>query len=379
MPGTSSSNLSTSPQSTIASFTTCISSFPLSLPNPTTSHRPLHRIPTVTDFGLVVSREPALAPPRTKPFIWRTYNSSSSSSHRGKSTCRTISWPVAARKKVVADPGTYDGSPAKFHEWWSKIKIWMQVSMQGATDAEVAAAVYSQLTGLKAGCWAQVRLDHCMAAAHARTWPMWGDLTAEIEGFFLPRNNREWACAQLLRLRQGPRQRINEFLAQFEALKVQSGCPDEYTQDLLERAVSRKILEQVYLQAVARDTYLNLCDSVCDMGRAQELFIINSQGSPQYFQGPYTSSSSSASGSGTPMDIGTANTCPQPHGKGLQCYNCQGFGHIAHECTQPCRPQQQQQTRSTQHQGGNSDDERINAVRRMSFAEMRDFFKNLKG
>ena len=103
---------------------------------------------------------------------------------------------AAARKKVVADPGTYDGSPAKFHEWWSKIKIWMQVSMRGATDAEVAVAVYSRLTGLKAGCWAQVRLDHCMVAAHVlaaapaghnlpAAWPTWGDLTAEIEGFFL--------------------------------------------------------------------------------------------------------------------------------------------------------------------------------------------------
>ena len=295
----------------------------------------------------------------------------------------------AARKKVVADPGTYDGSPAKFHEWWSKIKICIQVSMQGATDAEVAAAIYSRLTGLKAGRWAQVHLDHCMAAAHAlaaapaghnlpAAWPTWGDLAVEIEGFFLPGNNREWACAQLLRLRQGPRQRIDKFLAQFEALKVQSGCPDEYAQDLLERAVSWKILEQVYLQAVTRDTYLNLCDSVRDMGRAQELFIINSQGSPHYFRGPYTSSPSSASGSGVPMDIGAANTRPQPRGKGLQCYNCQGFGHIARECTQPHRPWQQQQTRSTQHQGGNSDDKRINAVHGMSFAEMRDFFKNLK-
>ena len=105
--------------------------------------------------------------------------------------------PVAvACKKVVADPSTYNGSPAKFHEWWSKIKIWMQVSMRGATDAEVAVAVYSRLTGLKAGCWAQVRLDHCMVAAHVlaaapaghnlpAAWPTWGDLTAEIEGFFL--------------------------------------------------------------------------------------------------------------------------------------------------------------------------------------------------
>ncbi|KIM50049.1 hypothetical protein SCLCIDRAFT_34725 [Scleroderma citrinum Foug A] len=207
---------------------------------------------------------------------------------------------------------------------------------------------------------------HVLAAAPAghnlpAAWPTWGDLAAEIEGFFLPGNNREWARAQLLRLRQGPRQRIDEFLAQFEALKVQSGCPDEYAWDLLERAVSRKILEQVYLQAVARDTYLNLCNSVHDMGRAQELFIINSQGSPCYFQGPYTSSPSSASGSGAPMDIGAANTRPQPCGRGLQCYNCQGFGHIAHECTQPRRPRQQQQTRSTQHQGGNSNDERINA------------------
>ena len=296
---------------------------------------------------------------------------------------------AVARKKVVADPGTYNGSPAKFHKWWSKIKIWMQVLMQGATDAEVATAVYSWLTGPKAGHWAQVCLDHCMAAAHMlavapaghnlpAAWPTWGDLMAEIEGFFLPGNNREWARAQLLRLRQGPRQRIDEFLAQFEALKVQSRCPDEYTRDLLERAVSQKILEQVYLQAVARDTYLNLCDSVCNMGRAQELFIINSQGSPRYFQGPYTSFSSSASGSGAPMSIGATNTHPQPRGKGLQCYNCQGFGHIARECTQPRRPRQQQQTRSAQQLGGNSGDERVNAVCGMSFAEMRDFFKNLK-
>ena len=290
---------------------------------------------------------------------------------------------------VVADPGMYDGSPAKFHEWWSKIKIWMQVLMQGATDAEVATTIYSRLTGLKAGCWAQVCLDHCMAAAHAlavapaghnlpAAWPTWEGLTAEIEGFFLPGNNREWARAQLLRLRQGPHQRIDEFLAQFKALKVQSGCPDKYARDLLERAVSRKILEQVYLQTVARDTYLNLCDLVRDMGRAQELFIINSQGSPCYFQGPYTSSFSSTSGSGAPMDIGAANTHPQPRGKGLQCYNCQRFSHIAHECTQPRRPRQQQQTWSAQQQGGNSNDERIHAVCGMSFAEMWDFFKNLK-
>ena len=119
-------------------------------------------------------------------------------------------------KKVVADPGSFDGSPQKFHEWWSKIKIWLQISMEGVTDAQVTAAILSRLTGLKAGWWAQVRLDSCMAAAtalanappvpagqppHPPAWPTWDDLAEEIERFFLPSNNTEWACAQLLRLR----------------------------------------------------------------------------------------------------------------------------------------------------------------------------------
>ena len=50
----------------------------------------------------------------------------------------------------------------------------------------------------------------------------------EIEGFFLPGNNREWAHTQLLCLRQGLQQHVDKFLAQFEVLKIQSGCLDEY-------------------------------------------------------------------------------------------------------------------------------------------------------
>src|SRR5207245_8271080 len=113
-------------------------------------------------------------------------------------------------------------------------------------------------------------------------------------------------------------------LAQFKALKVQSGCPGEYARDLLERAVIRKILEQVYLQGCDRGTYAELCLSVWDMGRAQELFLINMQGLARYYTGHFTSSSSSsASGSGMPMDIGAAEMRSQQRGKGPQCYNCQ--------------------------------------------------------
>jgi len=264
--------------------------------------------------------------------------------------------------------------------------------MDGANDATVAAAVFSRLMGPKAGQWAQVRLDQCMAAMaalavappvapgaplHPPAWPTRADLEAEIENFFLPGNNQEWARAQLLCLHQGPRQRIDDFLAQFEALKVQSRCVDKYARDLLERAVQCKILEQVYIQAMQRDTFGQLSRSVQDVGRAQELFLINTQSqSPAgYFQGQNYSSPSASAG-GTPMDIGAADASSQQRGKGPQCYNCQLFGHIACECTKPRRPRcGQPQARAAQAQ---LEDDQLNVVQGMTFAEMQVFFKDLK-
>ncbi|KIM58953.1 hypothetical protein SCLCIDRAFT_127095 [Scleroderma citrinum Foug A] len=231
-------------------------------------------------------------------------------------------------KKIVMSPETYDGSPQKFHKWWSKVKVWIATTHATTSDQQKAAAVYSRLEGPHVGHFAQVHLDECMAAD---TWPTWAALQVEIEAFFLPGNNKEWARSQLLHLCQGPCQRIDNFLAQFQALKLQSECPDKYAKDLLERVVSHKILElEVYMQGLDRTM-----EVVRTIGRAQELFLINMTSPTRYFgTNHYTSSSGTPSGSSAPMDIGATNACP-PCGKGIQCYNCQGFSHISHECSQP--------------------------------------------
>ena len=104
---------------------------------------------------------------------------------------------AARPKKIVLVSKLYDGSPQKFHEWWSKTKVWVATTHTAASDREKAVAVFSCLEGPHVGCYAQVRLDECMANG---TWPMWADLQMEIENFFLPGNNQEWARSQLLHL-----------------------------------------------------------------------------------------------------------------------------------------------------------------------------------
>ena len=41
---------------------------------------------------------------------------------------------AAHPKKIVLAPKIYDGSPQKFHEWWSKTKVWVTTTHAAATD-----------------------------------------------------------------------------------------------------------------------------------------------------------------------------------------------------------------------------------------------------
>ena len=162
---------------------------------------------------------------------------------------------------------------------------------------------------------------------------------------------------------------------------MQSACPNEHAKDLLKRAVQWKVLEQVYMRGLPRETWEQVIGALRTVGRAQELFLINMATPTWYFStNNYMSSSGTPLGSSAPMNIGAANTCPQC-GKGIQCYNCQGFGHISHECSQSRRAWQQepQQGQAVQPQvDPNDDDERVKAVRGMSFTEMCNYFKHLK-
>ena len=69
----------------------------------------------------------------------------------------TATAQTAKISKLLADPGTFDGSMVKFEEWWSKVRAWQaenHLAMPGNTDKPIRA-VLSRLEGPKAGSFAR--------------------------------------------------------------------------------------------------------------------------------------------------------------------------------------------------------------------------------
>ncbi|EGN91664.1 hypothetical protein SERLA73DRAFT_157462 [Serpula lacrymans var. lacrymans S7.3] len=93
--------------------------------------------------------------------------------------------------KVVADPGAFEGDKERFTKWWIKLQIWVKANWDAfADDFEVATAVLSRLKGPVAGRYAQVRMQECYTAG---VWSVWDDLKIEIEKYFKPQAERDWA------------------------------------------------------------------------------------------------------------------------------------------------------------------------------------------
>ncbi|EGO04488.1 hypothetical protein SERLA73DRAFT_148975 [Serpula lacrymans var. lacrymans S7.3] len=83
----------------------------------------------------------------------------------------------------------------------------------------------------------------------AGVWPTRDDLKVEIEKYFKPQAERDWARQQICTFKQG-NMRTDDFVTRFLALSIQGGLGNEHAHavELLERNVNPHIAEQLYLQ-----------------------------------------------------------------------------------------------------------------------------------
>jgi hypothetical protein len=225
--------------------------------------------------------------------------------------------------EVIADPGQYMGEKAKFAEWWAKVQIWIKANLEAFdSDIEIAAAIWSRMKGPTAGRYAETRLVGCM---ESQQWPKWPELKNEVEEYFRPQTERDWARHQLASFKQG-QSRVDEFATRWLALYRQAGISDDHGVYLLEANTSPEIIKQIYLNGQRQTEVSSLMLLIRNVGRAQELFKLqhgNKSGWKSEF-GNRNGQARTYGGQGEPMNIGAAG---KP-----KCFNCGQEGHVKRFC-----------------------------------------------
>ncbi|KAG6327830.1 hypothetical protein ID866_11259 [Astraeus odoratus] len=118
------------------------------------------------------------------------------------------------------------------------MKMWVQAyTMALPANMDKCLAVWSQMEGPIAGRYSHSWITKCQEAGE---WPSWDDLKDEVDAFFSPQSEREWAQAQIQRMTQGA-QSIETFLNNFMAMKQAGKVSDDYAFSVLVKAVKPEI------------------------------------------------------------------------------------------------------------------------------------------
>ncbi|KIO01571.1 hypothetical protein M404DRAFT_149769, partial [Pisolithus tinctorius Marx 270] len=288
------------------------------------------------------------------------------------------------RIEVMANLGQYAGDWAKFSEWWVKMKVWVaQNRIVLPTAQDKCTAVWSHMTGPVAGRFSQAKF---LLAIITGVWPDTAKMTEDIDRFFTPQTDVEWAKAQMHTMCQG-NSHYEEFYMKFESMKVQGQVTDETAGFLLENAVHPTIIKEALRRGYTQGNYLQITHVSREKLKGEfprivprgavwkEKLRITRRG------GEYTDSCSSLRGytapytrtqpsHGAPMEIGAAQFPPHPVPPHIKCFDCQG-NHYKWDC--PCAkgkghapPSVREVTQEAQE----------TALCQMSFEEMQAFFYN---
>ncbi|KIJ59254.1 hypothetical protein HYDPIDRAFT_33400 [Hydnomerulius pinastri MD-312] len=168
-------------------------------------------------------------------------------------------------------------------------------------------------------------------------WPDQHEILVEIENFFLPQNEQDWARSQIQSCKQG-NLRVDEYILKWLSLYQQSKISEEHVVYLLEINTNPCIIKEVFILSGRADTVNAYLECIQTIGRAQESFLMfqPSTKTQGHAWGNNASGSKTYRGQGELMDIG-ATTKGRGAGSS-ECYKCGKGGHFACDCKTPnCR------------------------------------------
>ena len=293
----------------------------------------------------------------------------------------------SAKIEIFSDPGPYDGSKAKFEEWWMKAHACMDCNphhfamkdADGDLVPNVKMRMYtilSRLCGQKGSYFAETELLKLEQGilVFAEDWDIFVN---EVEGLFWPILQKDWAKQQIVAYKQG-RTPIDDYLEKWRTLYFQSKIDNAFRVYLLEQNVSKQIIKEVFRQNKWSSTVDLMLMAIWAVGKQIEAFELLHE---KTLERPKCSNQE--------VTIDTA----QRRGKS-RCFNCQEEEHLAKDCKKlknqcpkckflggrhswNCGDNHTVHTAETTD--GQKEKDLFVAVRGMSFDAMKVYFYDMKG
>ena len=186
----------------------------------------------------------------------------------GPSTAQGMASTLSYSKKVEIfnDPGEYNGSKAKFEEWWAKMQAWLTVNQHAipAGSQDAVGAVLSWLKGLKAGPFTQV----CLTQAAQGTYT-WNRLVSDVEGMFFTTNKKDCAMKELCELKQG-KLATDDFIVKWKALYLQAEIDDSHVVELLEKNTAPGTIARIFQEGKRMEDPIDYLKEIQRVGSTRE-------------------------------------------------------------------------------------------------------------
>ena len=260
----------------------------------------------------------------------------------------------ASKVEIFQDPGSYDRTPSKFEEWWTKMNAWLEChpkqfakkNQMGFKVPELKLYMYmvlSCLKGTKGAHYVEMELQKLMDSNSLHHH--WLLFTTEIEGLFHPMLQQDWAQQVLKKLKQMGNMSTIAFITEFMKLKYYSKTNNSAVVGLLEDNVHPCIHFQLFTTGRRSTDYDTTLITINEIGTSLEAYhLIVCAGQEA---GPSCSiheMDNMETGPGLEEDIGTTSwdnnkkkkgkgRAPTPRGN--KCFNCRQDRHGIKDCKKP--------------------------------------------